>query len=64
MDLSQQPIEIQSIILLSSYYGNYTRKPSIHDYTGKLHWSADTLFKQLSVDHNMDVHYQVKHIFY
>ncbi|CAH3047115.1 unnamed protein product, partial [Porites lobata] len=38
----------------SPCYGNYTRKPSIHDYTGKLHWSADTLFKQLSVDHNMD----------
>ena len=25
------------------------------------HWSADTLFWQLSIDHNMDVQYQVKH---
>ena len=28
------------------------------------HWSADTLFWQLSIDHNMDVHYQVKHRLY
>ena len=25
------------------------------------HWSADTLYWQLSIDHNMDVYYQVKH---
>ena len=25
------------------------------------HWSANTLFWQLSTDHNMDVQYQVKH---
>ena len=25
------------------------------------HWLADTLFWQLSIDHNMDVQYQVKH---
>ena len=25
------------------------------------HWSVDTLFWQLPIDHNMDVHYQVKH---
>jgi len=24
-------------------------------------WSSDTLFWQLSIDHNMDVHHQVKH---
>ena len=28
---------------------------------GHVTWSADTLFWQLSIDHNMDVYYQVKH---
>ena len=25
------------------------------------HWSADTLVWDLSIDHNMDVYYQIKH---
>ena len=26
------------------------------------HWPADTQFLQLSIDHNIDAHYQVKQI--
>ena len=33
-------------------------------HTGMWYYSARTLFWQLSIDHNIDVHYQVKHRLY
>ena len=43
-------------------YDVYNKIPTcdLHDTVIWL-WSTDTLFWRLSLDHNMDVYYQVKH---
>ena len=55
IDLSQRSIEIQQLVSVNSINKLYTWA----HYSVVSHWSADTQFWQLSVDHNMDVDYQV-----